>query len=138
LESRSDVIHTDYDATVAGGVLLMPLPTLLRNVTLWADRFCKDGPKPTIRWLPKGLSQPMSSPGLAADQQGSLVTMFETQALIHDALITGTWGKDQGTALGTTDDTSEVETVVAAPQESGPPIGSPNRLAANDSPAALP
>ena len=35
-----------------GGVLLMPLPTLLRGVTLWSDRHAKYGAKPTCRWLP--------------------------------------------------------------------------------------
>ena len=29
----------------------MPLPTLLRNVTLWVDRHCMYGPKPTVRCL---------------------------------------------------------------------------------------
>ena len=27
----------------------MPLPTLLRNTTLWVKLFCKYGPKPTTR-----------------------------------------------------------------------------------------
>jgi len=30
---------------------MMPLPTLLRNVTLWVDRHCMYGPKPTVRCL---------------------------------------------------------------------------------------
>jgi len=36
-----------------GGTLMMPLPTLLRNVTLWVDRHCMHGPKPTLRCLPE-------------------------------------------------------------------------------------
>lgn len=31
------------------GILLMPLPSLLRNVSLWSDRHCFFSPKPTIR-----------------------------------------------------------------------------------------
>lgn len=37
----------------SSGVLLMPLPTLLRNVTLWTERHSFFGPKPTIRNAPK-------------------------------------------------------------------------------------
>ena len=36
--------------SLTGGVLLMPLPTLLRNVSLWTDRHAKFGAKPTQRW----------------------------------------------------------------------------------------
>jgi myotubularin-related protein 1/2 len=31
------------------GVMLMPLPMLLRNVKLWSQRHCYYGPKPTLR-----------------------------------------------------------------------------------------
>ena len=31
------------------GVLLMPLPTLLRNVSLWRERHCRFSPKPTLK-----------------------------------------------------------------------------------------
>lgn len=35
--------------TESDGVLLMPLPLLLRNVKLWSQRHCLYGPKPTLR-----------------------------------------------------------------------------------------
>jgi hypothetical protein len=35
-----------------GGVLLMPLPVLLRNVTLWTDRHCMYGAKATVPCAP--------------------------------------------------------------------------------------
>lgn len=45
--------HDDgEDVDGSGGTLMMPLPTLLRNVTLWVDRHCMHGPKPTHRCLP--------------------------------------------------------------------------------------
>jgi len=53
LEERPDLRNAQFDpsASAGGGVLLMPLPTLLRNITLWTDRHCAQGPKPTLRWL---------------------------------------------------------------------------------------
>ena len=52
LDSRDDTRNARF--TESGGVMLMPLPTLLRNVTLWTDRHAMHGPKPTTRWLPEG------------------------------------------------------------------------------------
>lgn len=49
----------------AGGVLLMPLPTLLRNVQLWAERHCCFSRKPTLR------PSLMEMPGLAKRQSTS-------------------------------------------------------------------
>lgn len=40
----------DPSPTAGGGVLLMPMPTLLRNVTLWKERYARYGPKATLRW----------------------------------------------------------------------------------------
>lgn len=40
----------DPNPNAGGGVLLMPLPTLLRNVSLWRDRYAPYGPKATQRW----------------------------------------------------------------------------------------
>jgi len=37
------------------GVLMMPLPMLLRNVTLWTDRLCMYGAKATIPCMPPGI-----------------------------------------------------------------------------------
>jgi len=48
--------HDDDYLPEDSGALLMPLPTLLRNVTLWVDRHCMHGPKPTLRCLPSDLS----------------------------------------------------------------------------------
>lgn len=42
LDSREDLVNTSFRDD--GGILLMPLPTLLRNVTLWTDRHCMYGP----------------------------------------------------------------------------------------------
>ena len=36
---------------------MMPLPTLLRNVTLWVDRHCMHGPKPTVRCLAPSIDE---------------------------------------------------------------------------------
>merc|ERR1711935_423006 len=40
------------DMDKSSGTLMMPLPSLLRNVTLWSDRHCMHGPKPMLRCLP--------------------------------------------------------------------------------------
>lgn len=68
LDERDDLINSSFSSD--GGILLMPLPTLLRNVTLWVDRHCMHGPKPTMRSLPSNLSRPPAT--LANDQQGPL------------------------------------------------------------------
>jgi hypothetical protein len=56
LESRDDLVNPTFAERAGGGVLLMPLPTLLRHVHLWSDRHCRYSPKPTSRWLPAGMS----------------------------------------------------------------------------------
>lgn len=68
LDSRDDLVNKSFRND--GGVLLMPLPTLLRNVTLWIDRHAMHGPKATMRSLPAYLSRPQ--PLLANDQQSPL------------------------------------------------------------------
>jgi myotubularin-related protein 1/2 len=45
LDSKSEFVNPDYVSRP--GVILMPLPTLLRNVKLWEERHCCFGPKPT-------------------------------------------------------------------------------------------
>ena len=50
--STSGNSSRSHTTSIRGGVLLMPLPTLLRNVTLWTDRHAKYGPKATQRWVP--------------------------------------------------------------------------------------
>lgn len=61
LEACPDLVNTNFshsdslsDSEVieGKGCLLMPLPSLLRNVTLWADRHCMYGAKPTFRSIP--------------------------------------------------------------------------------------
>jgi myotubularin-related protein 1/2 len=49
LDGMPELKNENYQKS--DGVLLMPLPTLLRNVKLWADRHCKFGPKATFRRL---------------------------------------------------------------------------------------
>jgi myotubularin-related protein 1/2 len=64
LEARTDVRNASFKA---GGILLMPLPSLLRNITLWVDRHCMYGPKPTLRLL--DVVRPVDP--LATDQQAN-------------------------------------------------------------------
>ena len=52
LESSPEWKNEKYDAEANSGVLLMPLPTLLRNVRLWTDRHCRYSCKPTLRLDP--------------------------------------------------------------------------------------
>uniref|UniRef100_A0A7S1D538 Myotubularin phosphatase domain-containing protein n=1 Tax=Cyclophora tenuis TaxID=216820 RepID=A0A7S1D538_CYCTE len=47
LERLEGTRNLDYNGGSSGGVLLMPLPLLLRNVNLWVDRHCQYGPKVT-------------------------------------------------------------------------------------------
>ena len=57
LDSTPDLINPMFDKAVSkkAGVLLMPLPMLLRNVTLWVDRFCMYGGKASIPCVSHGL-----------------------------------------------------------------------------------
>ena len=81
-EQRSDVVNVQYCPNTSGaGVLLMPLPTLLRNVTLWTDRHCMYSPKPTMRWLSSDINRPVHS--LNHDQSSDLITEQETYQLLY-------------------------------------------------------
>ena len=81
-EQRSDVVNPQYCPNTTGaGVLLMPLPTLLRNITLWTDRHCMYSPKPTMRWLPSNIHRPIHS--LNHDQPSDLITEQETYQLLY-------------------------------------------------------
>jgi len=57
LDSFQDLINKHHSSVFSGEgkILMMPLPTLLRNVTLWTDRHCMHGPKPTLRCLPTSI-----------------------------------------------------------------------------------
>jgi hypothetical protein len=57
LDSIPELVNPLFDkaASDKAGVLLMPLPMLLRNVTLWTDRYCMFGPKATMSCVPPSL-----------------------------------------------------------------------------------
>ena len=42
--------HPHFNSDDASGVLLVPLPALLRQITLWTERHCRSGPKVTTPW----------------------------------------------------------------------------------------
>lgn len=81
-EQRSDTTNQYYtgDSSSGGGVLLMPLPTLLRNICLWTDRHCMYSPKLMTRNLPVGVHRPVHP--LNNDQPSDLVTEQETHQLL--------------------------------------------------------
>jgi hypothetical protein len=80
MENRTDLINRQFSVDLSKGVMLMPLPTLLRNITLWTDRHCAYGPKASSRWLPEGITRPNHP--LDHDQPSTLVTEYETKKLI--------------------------------------------------------
>jgi myotubularin-related protein 1/2 len=57
LEARPDLCNEKFQDS--DGVLLIPLPLLLRSITLWNDRHALHGPKPVLRALPNELEQEM-------------------------------------------------------------------------------
>jgi myotubularin-related protein 1/2 len=80
-ECRSDVCNAQFSPDTCGAeVLLMPLPTLLRNIVLWTDRHCMHSPKPTMRWLPSGIERQIHP--LNNDQPSDLLTEQETLELL--------------------------------------------------------
>ncbi len=62
LDSDPGLINRNYGVATnsvgdeESGTLLMPLSTLLRNVTIWADRFCMHGAKPIKRCFPPDMA----------------------------------------------------------------------------------
>jgi len=58
LDSIPELVNPMFDkaASDKAGVLMMPLPMLLRNVTLWTDRYCMYGSKSTLPCIPPSLS----------------------------------------------------------------------------------
>lgn len=56
LDSIPDLVNPLFNksANDDAGVLMMPLPMLLRNVTLWTDRLCMYGAKANIPCMPPG------------------------------------------------------------------------------------
>lgn len=79
LDERSDLVNHQYSPERAGGVMLMPLPTLLRNIVLWTDRHCMHAPKATDRWIP--IERPVSQ--WKNDQSGPLITRHESLQLLY-------------------------------------------------------
>ncbi|KAL7520904.1 hypothetical protein ACHAWX_005598 [Stephanocyclus meneghinianus] len=59
LDSIPQLINPTFNriSSKEAGALFMPLPMLLRNVSLWTDRFCMYGAKATIPCVPPGLWQ---------------------------------------------------------------------------------
>ena len=57
LDAIPELVNPTFDraASERAGVLLMPLPMLLRNVTLWTDRYCMYGAKATMPCVPSSL-----------------------------------------------------------------------------------
>ncbi len=57
LDSIPELVNPMFDraASDKAGVLIMPLPMLLRNVTLWTDRYCMYGSKATMPCVPPSL-----------------------------------------------------------------------------------
>jgi len=57
LDSVPELRNPSYIGTGGGGrggVLLMPLPVLMRNIALWTDRYCMYGAKATVPCAPPG------------------------------------------------------------------------------------
>lgn len=66
LDSIPELVNPLFDKDVSdtAGVLLMPLPMLLRNVTLWTDRYCMYGSKATMPCVPPTLRHAYPPPYL--------------------------------------------------------------------------
>jgi Myotubularin-like phosphatase domain len=117
LDNRTDTVNLQYSAETAAGVLLMPLPTLMRNISLWTDRHCMHGPKPTTRWLPLGVERAVHP--LINDQPSDLVTEQETQQLIL--------------SMPRTHVRTPLNATTEQPQEQAPPVESANNTLNGDS-----
>mmetsp|Transcript_4163 Transcript_4163/g.11980 ORF Transcript_4163/g.11980 Transcript_4163/m.11980 type:complete len:157 (+) Transcript_4163:45-515(+) len=69
LDSKPELKNKSFNK--ASGALLMPLPTLLRNVRLWSERHCRFSPKPTLqlsRPTTDFLTHKMSSASLGSNE----------------------------------------------------------------------
>jgi len=64
LDSIPELINPMFDKTASSkaGALMMPLPMLLRNVTLWTDRYCMYGAKATTPCVPPSSNHRYSYP----------------------------------------------------------------------------
>ena len=49
LDNKTELKNPAFEKSQRDGILLMPLPMLLRNVKLWPERHCQMGPKAAIR-----------------------------------------------------------------------------------------
>lgn len=59
LDAIPELVNPMFDkaASEKAGVLIMPLPMLLRNVTLWTDRYCMYGSKASMPCVPPSLGR---------------------------------------------------------------------------------
>ena len=102
LDGRSDTLNASYSVARASGVLLMPLPTLLRNVTLWTDRHCMHGAKPTTRWLPADVKRPIDT--LAHEHHANMNTEHEDLSLLFASASIGGSAQETNASEGLSDD----------------------------------
>jgi Myotubularin-like phosphatase domain len=120
-ESRSDTLNTQFDSTTTGGgVLLMPLSTLLRNIGLWTDRHCMYSPKPTTRWLPLHVHRSVHA--LHNDQPSDLITDQETQQLLGAMPVVVTSGRAEPSVRETKTESSSEITLNAAASNATPGV----------------
>lgn len=80
LDSIPELVNPLFDkaASERAGALLMPLPMLLRNVTLWIDRYCMYGSKAMMPCVPPGVAHsypPLYVVSCPSEQQLVLHTM---------------------------------------------------------------
>jgi len=88
LDEREDVKNHGYDAMQGGGTLLMPLPMLLRNVSLWTDRHCMYASKATSRSVvDTGVPSIRVKSSYDTDQQSPLITDQEAKAWIAQCTV---------------------------------------------------
>lgn len=74
LESVPELVNPSYDEGTAGRVLMMPLPALLRNVTLWTDRYCMYGAKAAMPCVSMNGSPPPFAVGRSSEPTLALHT----------------------------------------------------------------
>ena len=91
LDSCPDLVNQSYSSKILEGddpeecgALMMPLPTLLRNVTLWVERHCMHGPKPTLRCLPAELSNnPISNNTIIKGKSNEILVEKQPDRALH-------------------------------------------------------
>jgi len=111
LDSIPDLVNPLFNkaANDDAGVLMMPLPMLLRNVTLWTDRLCMYGAKATT---------PCMSPGTDFDRHSTLHTSVDetVESLKRAVSDTNMWKE---TALAALKEVEELKEKLVAKNEGG-------------------